>query len=280
MSVAVARNPSASAASRPIGYGKEMTLGTKLAGKKALVTGAGSGIGEAMVTLFATEGAKVAVVDWDLAAAERVAATIRGAGGEAIALRADVSQGGDAEHMIAQTVERLGGLDVLCNNAGIGVAAVCHETSEEDWDRTMAIDLKGVFLGSKYAIPHFLSQGSGVICNTSSVAGQVGVNNRAAYCAAKAGVLGLTKSIAIDYAERGIRCNALLPGTVESPWIGKILAQQADPEAQRRLMQARQPIGRMGRPDEIARAALYLCSDDSSFVTGSGLVIDGGLTAR
>lgn len=230
--------------------------------------------------LFAEEGANVAVVDWDLEAAERVASKIRQDGGDAFALRADVSQAGDAERMIAQTVERLGGLDILCNNAGIGVAAVCHETSEDDWDRTMAIDLKGVFLGCKYAIPHFLGHGGGVICNTSSVAGQVGVNNRAAYCAAKAGVMGLTKSIAIDYADKGIRCNALLPGTVESPWIGKILAQQADPEAQRKLMQARQPIGRMGRPDEIARAALYLCSDDSSYVTGSGLVIDGGLTAR
>jgi NAD(P)-dependent dehydrogenase (short-subunit alcohol dehydrogenase family) len=142
------------------------------------------------------------------------------------------------------------------------------------------VDLKGVFLGCKYAIPHMLRQGGGVICNTSSVAGQVGVLNRAAYCAAKAGVLGLTKSIAIDYAERGIRCNALLPGTVDSPWIGKIVAQQPDPEAQRSLMAARQPIGRMGQPDEIAAAALYLCSDEAAFVTGTGLVIDGGLTAR
>lgn len=252
----------------------------KLSGKVAVVTGAGSGIGEAMARLFAQEGASVAVVDWDTEAAARVAGDLRGAGATVTAIQADVSQAGDVARMVAQAIGQLGALDILCNNAGIGVAAVCHETSEADWDRTMAIDLKGVFLGCKYALPHMLERGKGVICNTSSVAGQVGVLNRAAYCAAKAGVYGLTKSIAIDYAERGIRCNALLPGTVESPWIGKIIAQQADPEAQRQAMQSRQPIGRMGRPDEIARAALYLCSDDSEYVTGSGLVIDGGLTAR
>lgn len=255
-------------------------MGGKLNGKCALITGAGSGIGEAMALLFAQHGAQVAVVDTDVGAGQQAVAQIERAGGRAFFCAADVSQAMDAERMIAAAVERYGRIDILCNNAGIGVAAVCHETSETDWDRTMAIDLKGVFLGSKYAIPHMLAQGSGVICNTSSVAGQVGVANRAAYCAAKAGVVGLTKSIAIDYAERGIRCNALLPGTVDSPWIGKILARQPDPHSERRRMEARQPVGRMGRPDEIAAAALFLCSDDGAFVTGTGLVIDGGLTAR
>ena len=247
----------------------------KLTGKVALITGAASGIGEAMARLFAQEGARVVVSDVDEEAATAVAAQIGG-----LVARADVSRDAEVRAMIELAMERCGQLDVLCNNAGIGVAAVCHETSEEDWDRVMAVDLKGVFLGCKYAIPHMLARGGGVICNTSSAAGQVGVPNRAAYCAAKAGVLGLTKSIAIDYAERGIRCNALLPGTVDSPWIGKIIAQQADPDAQRKLMEARQPIGRMGRPEEIALAALYLCSDDSRFVTGTGLVIDGGFSAR
>lgn len=256
-----------------------MTDGT-LCGKTALVTGAGSGIGEAIAVLFAAQGAGVAVVDYDASGGQRTAQRIVAAGGITTFIQADVSQAADAERMVAETLERLGALNILCNNAGIGVAAVCHETSEADWDRTMAVDLKGVFLGCKYAIPHMLGRGGGVICNTSSVAGQVGVLNRAAYCAAKAGVLGLTKSIAIDYAERGIRCNALLPGTVDSPWIGKILAQQADPQAQRALMAGRQPIGRMGRPEEIAGAALFLCSDDAAYVTGTGLVIDGGLTAR
>src|SRR5688500_9170 len=247
----------------------------KLVDKVALITGAGSGIGEAMARLFAQEGARVVLSDVDEAAATAVATEIGG-----LFIRADVSRPDETRAMVAFAVERCGRVDVLCNNAGIGVAAVCHETSELDWDRVLAVDLTGVFLGCKYAIPHMLRQGGGVICNTSSAAGQVGVLNRAAYCAAKAGVLGLTKSIAIDYAEHGIRCNALVPATVESPWIGKIIAQQQDPEAQRRLMEARQPIGRMGRPEEIALAALYLCSDESRYVTGTGLVIDGGLTAR
>jgi meso-butanediol dehydrogenase / (S,S)-butanediol dehydrogenase / diacetyl reductase len=252
----------------------------KLAGKVALITGAGSGIGEAMARLFAAEGARVAVVDLDRSAAERVAGEVAAGDGRAMALAADVSRAADCRAMVEGAVERFGGLDVLCNNAGVGVAAVCHETSEEDWDLVLDVCLKGVFLGSKYAIPHLLARGGGVICNTSSAAAEAAVPNRAAYVAAKAGVLGLTKSIAIDYANRGIRCNALLPGTVDSPWIGKIIAQQADPAAQRALMESRQPLGRLGRPDEIARAALYLCSDDASFVTGTGLVVDGGFLAR
>jgi meso-butanediol dehydrogenase/(S,S)-butanediol dehydrogenase/diacetyl reductase len=252
----------------------------KLAGKSVIVTGAGSGIGEAIAVLFAQEGARVVVADLDVEGGQRTVERIVREGGEAIFVKVDVSRAAEVEQLVRTAVERYGRLDIICNNAGIGVAAVCHETSEADWDRTIAVDLKGVFLGCKYAISYMLAQGGGVICNTSSVAGQVGVLNRAAYCAAKAGVLGLTKSIAVDYAEKGIRCNALLPGTVHSPWIGKILAQQPDPEGERRRMEARQPIGRMGTPEEIARAALYLCSDDSTFVTGTGLVIDGGLTAR
>ena len=249
-------------------------------GQVVVITGAGSGIGESMAIAFADEGATVVVVDRDAASASRVAAEIVSAGGAAYAECADVSSADEVRRVMDVTVDRHGKLDIVCNNAGIGVAATCHETSEADWDLTMAIDLKGVFLGCKYAIPHMLRQGKGVICNTSSVAGQVGVLNRAAYCAAKAGVLGLTKSIAIDYAAHNIRCNALLPGTIDSPWIGKILAQQADPVGERARMEARQPIGRMGSPDEIAAAALYLCSDEGSYATGTGLVIDGGLTAR
>ncbi len=254
--------------------------GPRFQGHVVVITGAGSGIGEAMALAFADEGATVVVVDRDAFNASRVADEIVRLGGAARAESVDVSRAEDVQRVIDDTVDRYGTLDILCNNAGIGVAATCHETSEADWDLTMAIDLKGVFLGCKYAIPHMLRQGKGVICNTSSVAGQVGVLNRAAYCAAKAGVLGLTKSIAIDYASHNIRCNALLPGTIDSPWIGKILAQQADPEGERSRMEARQPIGRMGRPEEIAAAALYLCSEEGAYATGTGLVIDGGLTAR
>ena len=257
-----------------------VTVNRRFVDRVVLITGGGSGIGEAMALAFAHEGGRVLVVDRDADGASRVASSIVASGGVAVAETADVALASDMQRVIDGAVARWGRLDVLCNNAGIGIAAVCHETSESDWDLTMAIDLKGVFLGCKYAIPHMLRQGGGVICNTSSVAGQVGVLNRAAYCSAKAGVLGLTKSIAIDYASHNIRCNALLPGTVDSPWIGKVLAQQTDPVGERARMEARQPVGRMGRPEEIAQAALYLCSDDASYATGTGLVIDGGLTAR
>jgi 2-keto-3-deoxy-L-fuconate dehydrogenase len=177
-------------------------------------------------------------------------------------------------------IARFGRIDILCNNAGIGVAATVVDTTEEDWDRVINVDLKGVFLGCKYVIPHMLRQGGGVIVNTASVAGMVGVLNRAAYCAAKAGVIGLTKSIAVDFVTKGIRANCVCPGTVETPWIDKILAQQPDPVAERQRMIERQPMGRMGKPEEIAAAALYLASDEAAFVTGTELVIDGGLTAR
>jgi NAD(P)-dependent dehydrogenase (short-subunit alcohol dehydrogenase family) len=160
------------------------------------------------------------------------------------------------------------------------VAATVVDTAEEDWDRTLAVDLKGVFLGCKYAIPPMIAHGGGVIVNTASVAGQVGVLNRAAYCAAKAGVVGLTKSVAVDFVGQNIRINAICPGTVDSPWIQKILSAQPDPVAERQRMVERQPMGRMGEPAEIAKAALYLACDDSAFVTGTALVIDGGLTAR
>jgi meso-butanediol dehydrogenase/(S,S)-butanediol dehydrogenase/diacetyl reductase len=252
----------------------------KLAGKVALVTGAGSGIGEAIAILFAAEGARVGVVDFSEEGGQNTVRQITGAGGEAAFFPADVSKSADVERAVNAVRERWGRLDILCNNAGIGVAAAVTETTEEDWDRVLAVDLKGVFLGCKYAIPGMIAQGGGVIVNTASVAGQVGVLNRAAYCAAKAGVVGLTKSIAVDYVAQKIRANAICPGTVDSPWIKKILAAQPDPVGERQRMVERQPMGRMGEPAEIARAALYLASDDSAFVTGTALVIDGGLTAR
>jgi NAD(P)-dependent dehydrogenase (short-subunit alcohol dehydrogenase family) len=252
----------------------------KLAGKIAMVTGAGSGIGQAIATVFAAEGARVAVVDASPAGGEDTMGQIKAAGGEAYFQRADVSRSADVRAAVESVLQRWGRLDILCNNAGIGVAATVTDTSEEDWDRVLAVDLKGVFLGCKFAIPAMIAQGGGVIVNTASVAGLVGVANRAAYCAAKAGVVGLTKSIAVDYVAQHIRVNAICPGTVDSPWIQKILSAQPDPVAERQRMVERQPMGRMGRPEEIARAALYLASDDSAFVTGTAFIIDGGLTAR
>jgi meso-butanediol dehydrogenase / (S,S)-butanediol dehydrogenase / diacetyl reductase len=252
----------------------------KLAGKIALVTGAGSGIGQAIAVLFAAEGARVGVADFSEAGGAATVDQIRRAGGEAEFYQVDVAKSTDVQRMVAGVVQRWGRLDILCNNAGIGVAATVVDTAEEDWDRTLAVDLKGVFLGCKYAIPSMIERGGGVIVNTSSVAGQVGVPNRAAYCAAKAGVVGLTKSIAVDFVGRNIRINAICPGTVDSPWIQKILSAQTDPVGERQRMVERQPMGRMGEPAEIARAALYLACDDSAFVTGTALIIDGGLMAR
>lgn len=250
----------------------------RLAGKRALVTGAGSGIGRAIAVAFAAEGARVGIVDVDPSGGEETLAEVRRLSG-GFFFAADVSKAADAEAMVAAAVRELGGLDVLVNNAGVGVAATLHETSLEDWQRVIDIDLTGVFLGCKYAIPVFLNQGHGNIINIASVAGLVGVANRAAYNAAKAGVVGLTKSIAADYSARGIRANAICPGTVDSPWIQKILASDPDAAATRRKMEQRQLLGRMGRPEEIARLAVYLASDESEFMTGSAVVIDGGMTA-
>lgn len=250
----------------------------RLAGKRALVTGAGSGIGRAIAVAFAAEGARVGIVDVDPSGGEETLAEVRRLSG-GFFFAADVSEAADAEAMVAAAVRELGGLDVLVNNAGVGVAAPLHETSLEDWQRVIDIDLTGVFLGCKYAIPAFLNQGHGNIINIASVAGLVGVANRAAYNAAKAGVVGLTKSIAADYSARGIRANAICPGTVDSPWIQKILASDPDAAATRRKMEQRQLLGRMGRPEEIARLAVYLASDESEFMTGSAVVIDGGMTA-
>jgi meso-butanediol dehydrogenase / (S,S)-butanediol dehydrogenase / diacetyl reductase len=252
----------------------------KLAGKVALVTGAGSGIGQAIALLFAAEGARVGVADFSEAGGNATVSQIRAAGGEAEFFRVDVSRSAEVKAVVDGALRRWGQLDILCNNAGIGVAATVVETAEEDWDRTLAVDLKGVFLGCKYAIPPMIARGGGVIVNTASVAGQVGVLNRAAYCAAKAGVVGLTKSVAVDYIGQNIRINAICPGTVDSPWIQKILSAQPDPVAERQRMVERQPMGRMGEPAEIAKAALYLACDDSAFVTGTALIIDGGLMAR
>jgi meso-butanediol dehydrogenase / (S,S)-butanediol dehydrogenase / diacetyl reductase len=252
----------------------------KLAGKVALVTGAGSGIGQAIAVLFAAEGAGVGVADFSEAGGNATVSQIRAAGGEAEFFRVDVSRSAEVKAVVDGALRRWGQLDILCNNAGIGVAATVVETAEEDWDRTLAVDLKGVFLGCKYAIPPMIARGGGVIVNTASVAGQVGVLNRAAYCAAKAGVVGLTKSVAVDYIGQNIRINAICPGTVDSPWIQKILSAQPDPVAERQRMVERQPMGRMGEPAEIAKAALYLACDDSAFVTGTALIIDGGLMAR
>jgi NAD(P)-dependent dehydrogenase (short-subunit alcohol dehydrogenase family) len=250
----------------------------RLGGKTALITGAGAGIGRASVLLFAREGARVAAVDLNEETGAETARLASEAGGEVLFHQGDVSRAADAEGMIRTAVARWGRLDILFNNAGIVPGGTAEEVDEETWDRTMAVNLRSAFLGCKYAIPVMRQQGGGVIINTASVAGLVGVKNRAAYSASKMGVIGLTRSVAIDFIQDGIRANAICPGTVDTPSLRGRIAASGDPEAARAAFLARQPMGRLGNAEEIAALALYLGSDESAYMTGSEIVIDGGLS--
>lgn len=252
----------------------------RLEEKNALITGGGSGIGRAMALAFVREGARVFVADLHAEGAEETARQVRQAGGDATAFRADVTRSADVQAMIAACLEHYGRIDVLCNNAGLGSTQTVVDTPEELWEDVFAVNVRGTFLCSKYAIPHMIEAGGGSIVNTASVAGLVGIINRAAYCASKGAVISLTKAMAIDHVQQKIRCNCICPGTVDSPWVGRFLDAAPDPAAERAALVARQPMGRLGTPEEIAKAAVYLASDDADFITGSALVIDGGLTAQ
>jgi NAD(P)-dependent dehydrogenase (short-subunit alcohol dehydrogenase family) len=248
----------------------------RLADKVALITGGASGIGRATALLFAREGAAVSVVDVDESGGQIVAQTIVDGGGRAIFLRCDVSQAAGCRRAVQRTVEELGGLDILFNNAGIIRRATVVETSEAQWDRVMAVNVKSVFMLSKYAIPLMAQAGGGVIINTASAWGLVGGRKAAAYCASKAAVVLLTKAMALDHAEQSIRVNCICPGDTDTPML-RDEARQLGESDERFLAQAAQrPLQRIGRPEDIAQAALYLASDASSFVTGTTLVVDGG----
>lgn len=252
----------------------------KLDQRVAVITGAGSGIGQAMALLFAREGARILAADINGAAAEVTTAEVTEGGGTCQACTVDVSRPEQVAAMIAQALAAYGRIDILCNNAGIGSTTSVVECEPDEWDRVMTINVKSVYLGCKYAVPHMIAQGGGVIVNTASVAGMVGLVKRASYSASKGAVIALTRQVAIEYVEQRIRVNCLCPGTVDSPWVGRLLAGTDDPAAARQALVARQPLGRLGTPEEVAAAALYLASDDAAFITGTGLVIDGGLTAR
>jgi NAD(P)-dependent dehydrogenase (short-subunit alcohol dehydrogenase family) len=252
----------------------------RLANKVCVVTGGGSGIGRATCRLFAAEGARLVVADKNEAAAEAVAGECRAAGAEAVALGIDVSRAADAERMVAETLRAFGRLDVLVNNAGYGIAGSVLDTDEKAWDDLMAVNVRGVFLCSKYAIPAMKAQGGGTIVNTASVVASIGIRNRAAYCASKGAVAALTRAMAIDHVDDGIRCNAIAPGTIDTPYFDDILRRSPDPEAVRRALAARQLLGRLGTPEEIAAGILFLASDESRFATGSILTLDGGMTAQ
>jgi len=246
--------------------------------KVALVTGGGSGIGRASALTFAREGAKVVVSDVVVEAGKETVQLIKNADGEAVFIKADVAQVSDVEALIAKAVEAYGRLDCAHNNAGIeGNSAKVADYDEADWDRVIAINLTGVWLCMKYEIPQMLQQGSGAIVNTSSVAGLLGFRTGSAYVASKHGVLGLTKTAALEYAKSGIRVNAVCPGAVDTPMMGRITDHRPHRAAK---MAAGEPVGRMGTPQEIAEAVVWLCSDAASFVTGHPMTVDGGLVAQ
>lgn len=238
-------------------------------GQTAVVTGAGSGIGAQIAEQLLSAGARVLAADIQPSDAPD--------GAERISC--NVSEEQQVLSMIDTAHRLFGSIDLLFNNAGIGSTTNVLDTSVHDWDRVFAVNVRGVFLGIKHALPGMLAQGHGVIVNTASVAGLIGLPDRAAYCASKGAVIALSRQVAIQWAGAGIRCNCICPGTVDSPWVGRLMSQAPDPAQRRRELIARQPLGRLGTPAEIARAALYLASDDAAFITGTELVIDGGILA-
>jgi NAD(P)-dependent dehydrogenase (short-subunit alcohol dehydrogenase family) len=249
------------------------------AGDVAVVTGAASGIGRATALRLARDGYLIAMMDLDATGLAETRAQIQRAGGEAHAFPVDVCDPLSVGSVTRTIAVSVGPPRVLVNVAGIGVAASVLETSDEDWNRVLSVNLTGPFLTIRATLPLMLDRGGGVVVNIASVAGQVGLARRAAYCASKAGLVGLTRAVAVDHASEGIRCVAICPGTVETEWIAKIIADAPDPAAARQLMARRQLDGRMGSPDEVAAMVAFVAGPDGRFINGSALVLDGGLTA-
>jgi 2-keto-3-deoxy-L-fuconate dehydrogenase len=250
----------------------------RLAGKTAVITGAGAGIGRASALLFAREGAAVVCADLDPGSGSETAELVSQQGGNALFVQCDAADDAGVASLVQQTVRRFGNLDVFYANAGVVPGGTVLECSVDEWDRTMGINARSVFLACKHAVPVMKEHGGGAIVCTSSVAGLVGVKNRAVYSASKMAVIGLVRSVALDFVQDGIRINAICPGTVDTPSLQGRLRAMGDYETALAQFVARQPMGRLGKADEIAALALYLASDESAYMTGSYLVIDGGLS--
>ena len=249
-----------------------------LTGKSAIVTGAGSGIGAAIAALFARQGGRIVILDVN-DSAEATAAAIVSAGGDAIARRCNIADADEVARTFRDVAAELGRLDILVNNAGIAHVGTIEQTTPEDLDRLYAVNVRGLFLCSRVAVGIMLPQGGGVILNMASIASLVGVPERFAYSMTKGAVHTMTMSIAIDYVKRGIRCNCICPARVQTPFVDGYLRQNypGREDEMRRTLEAYQPIGRMGTPEEVAALALYLCSDEAAFVTGQAYPIDGGV---
>jgi NAD(P)-dependent dehydrogenase (short-subunit alcohol dehydrogenase family) len=245
----------------------------------AVVTGAASGIGRATAIHLANAGYRVVIVDIDAGGMAKTLELIEAAGGEGRTFRIDVRDTHELGEMVREIVTTAGSPSLLVNVAGVGVAATVLETSDEDWFRVLEINLTGPFLLTRAILPLMLDRGNGVIINVASVAGIVGLRGRAAYCASKAGLVGLTRAIAADHGADGIRCVAVCPGTVETEWVNKILEGEADPDASRERMAMRQLDGRMGTADEIAATIAFIASPSGRFFNGSSVIVDGGMTA-
>lgn len=246
----------------------------------ALISGGNSGIGRATAVLFAKEGARVSIVARDETRGSQTLEEIAKSGGQAIFLACDIRKAGDCQKAVERTIEAFGRLDILVNNAGViypGKTVV--DTTEEEWDRTMEVNVKGAYLMSRYAIPWMVKNGGGVIINTASVWGLVGGKGAAAYCASKGAMVLLTKAMALDHASQNIRVNCICPGSVDTPMLRQEMEELGGVEKLRPVFESKHPLGRICTPEEVAKAALYLASDDSTFVTGCSLVIDGGRTA-
>ena len=252
---------------------------TRLAGKVALITGGGTGIGRAIALAFAREGAKVAVAGRREEKLDETLRELKNQGNEGMAIACDVSQAKDAERAVRETAKKFGAMNVLVNNAGVLHAATIEGTSEEQWDRLLTINLKGPFLMCKAALPEFRKAGGGTIVNVGSVLGLIAMKDRAAYCASKGGVTLLTKAIALDHAHENVRANCICPSIVETELVAGLFATSEEGRALRAARIGSIPLGRMGRPEDVAGMAVFLASEESSWLTGAAVPLDGGLSA-